>query len=130
MPAQGLGIPGWTNTQLQHQALAQKTKDKGKSVLIRPVLSVTQGCPSQLSPSRNLSLIFLSSGVKGILQGHKCKFSGTLPRSGLAVGAQARLTCPRAESRRCLVLACLLDTAPSQILTPRLRHSLCSFYVC
>ena len=69
---------------LHHQA-------RGDTGVPRP--GVTQGCPAQLNPSQNLSLIFLSSGVKGIFQGHKCKFSGTLPRSGLAVGAQAQDTC-------------------------------------
>ena len=35
-------IPGWTNTQLQRQALAQKTKDKGKSFIISSVQSLSR----------------------------------------------------------------------------------------
>lgn len=70
---------------------------KGQGQVLRhqaTVSLVTQRCLSQLNPSWNLGLIFLSSGVKSILQEHKCKFSGTLLQSEFAVGAQAHDTCP------------------------------------
>lgn len=104
VPAQGLDIPGGTNTSLQHQALAQEKASSGKGQGQSPPsghsLLVTQRLPCgglqgpmQLSRVWSLGLILLKSGIKGLPETQIRVLWDTATIRAFR-GPQAQHTCP------------------------------------